>query len=374
MLLWRERERANHVEEVHLLHELPRVPRRAPLQPLEQLRAAALADVRVHEHPGHGLAAVRHGAADLRRVVRPVHHQRTPSPHQLEPVDRERAVRAHDVAELLQARRVHRDVEAVPLLPLDHALLDEIVPRVLEVRAEEEAGAALVGRVAGAPAEAGEEHGAAALHLARPRTQEAGEVGLELALVRGGDGLRGAVDEHPPAIVRRRRAVTDLLRHLREPVQREGGGEHVDGLAGEEAPVERPGDAGRVVRPRRRRRAFARGEALLEAAGHRREERREQLEQRVEVVAGEVGEEDLELGGVAAAGLVRLGDAADDDVDDEEAVAAAGATQVGRREELVAGRTFHHRVQCLLQKVKHAPGVQSLFIASLQLKTDAINS
>lgn len=93
-------------------------------------------------------------------------------------------------------------------------LFDEVVPSVLEVGAEEETCAALVGRVDGCPAEANEEHYAANLHLDGAGAQEAGEIRLELLLVGSGSVRGRAMDEDPPPVVCRRSLIGHPLGHL----------------------------------------------------------------------------------------------------------------------------------------------------------------
>lgn len=93
-------------------------------------------------------------------------------------------------------------------------LMDKIVPGVLKVGPEEDAGPTLVGGVHGGPPEADQEHGPTLLHLLRPRPEEPCQVSPELPLVRLCRRLTRAVDEHPPSVVGRRSPLRHALRNL----------------------------------------------------------------------------------------------------------------------------------------------------------------
>lgn len=115
--------------------------------------------------------------------------------------------------------------------------------------------------------------------------------------------------------------------HLREPVQGKCWMEHVDRSRWEQPAVERPGHSGGEVGA-----VVVGGEALLHAAGAVGGQGWEELEESVEVVAWEIGEEGRELGRLDPEGFKPLGDVLDDDVDDVDGVVAAGATQVDHHE------------------------------------------
>ncbi|RWW64011.1 hypothetical protein BHE74_00028774 [Ensete ventricosum] len=116
-------------------------------------------------------------------------------------------------------------------------------------------------------------------------------------------------------------------------MQGEGGVEDVYGCRRKKSAVERAGHAGSVVGPL----LFGRRQSLFQATAAQL--RREKLEEDIEVVAREVGE-DLELGGVAAERRVHLRYVLDDDAHEEERVGAAGTAQVcdGKRAVLRKGR------------------------------------
>lgn len=100
-------------------------------------------------------------------------------------------------------------------------------------------------------------------------------------------------------------------------MQGEGGIEDVYGSGRKKSAVERAGHAGGVVGPL----LFGGRQALFQAPAAQLW--REKLEEDIEVVAGEVGEEDLELGGVVAERRVHLRYVLDDDAHEEERVGAA---------------------------------------------------
>ena len=147
--------------------------------------------------------------------------------------------------------------------------------------------------------------------------------------------------------------------YLREPVQGEGGGEHVDGSLREQTVVERARHGGGEVAP---------PTAVAGGSGMRREE----AEEGVEVVAREVGEVEAELrigrGGVDMLAATQLvGHVMHDRIGDDERAAAAGAAEVGRRQEKLPRPVGRDRdlVQCLLQGIQHHLQVSQLhFVAS----------
>lgn len=99
--------------------------------------------------------------------------------------------------------------------------------------------------------------------------------------------------------------------------------EEVNGPGREKPPVKGTRNPGRKVRA-----VVISGEALLHAPAPVVGQRREELEEGVEVIAREVGEKRRELRRFNPGGLVALGDVLDDHIDDVDGVASAGAPQV----------------------------------------------
>lgn len=115
-------ERSHDVIELQLLQQLLGAGLGPALDTEEQLLAEPVSDVGIDEDPRDTTAAISHGPAHLGRVVGPADYQGAPSLEDLEHVDAVGAVRHHHLLELLQARRVHRDVEPVPLLLVNESL------------------------------------------------------------------------------------------------------------------------------------------------------------------------------------------------------------------------------------------------------------
>lgn len=109
-------------------------------------------------------------------------------------------------------------------------------------------------------------------------------------------------------------------------MQREGRVENVDGVGREEAAVEGSGDSGGEVWA-----AGVGGEALLHADAA---VGREELEERVEVIGGQIGEEGRELRRLLAGLHVALGHVLYDEVHHVYGVAPARAPEIRHHERL----------------------------------------
>lgn len=111
--------------------------------------------------------------------------------------------------------------------------------------------------------------------------------------------------------------------HLRKPMQGKRRVKEVNGPGREKPPVKGTRNSCRKVRA-----VVIGGEALLHAPSSVVGQRREELEESVEIVARKVGEKRRELRRVNSGGLVTLGNVLDDHINDVNGVASAGASQV----------------------------------------------
>lgn len=116
------------------------------------------------------------------------------------------------------------------------------------------------------------------------------------------------------------------MANLREPMQGKRGVKNVDGPRREKPPVEGARNAGSEVGA-----VVVGGEALLHAAAVSGQ-RREELEEGIEVISGEIGEKRRELRRVDGQGLEALYNVLYDDVDDVNGVAAAAAAEIHHHE------------------------------------------
>lgn len=82
-------------------------------------------------------------------------------------------------------------------------LLDKIIPSILKMSSEEEAGAALVGWVGASPTQTNQEHGASSFNLFGPWSQESTQITLKLFLVWIGCAFICTVDEDSSLVVGR---------------------------------------------------------------------------------------------------------------------------------------------------------------------------